>query len=370
MRWIIIITILLSFNFQSTKATLSLSQKKDSISAAEKIRIIQAAEKALKVADFSVMNKTSVSVSGNKHDYYSLAPYFWPDPKKKDGVPYIRKDGQVNPEARTNATDYEEWGNFIQSVSSLRKGYELTKEKKYAIKQKNLIAIWFLNDETKMNPNLNYAQGIRGLNSGRQFGIIEFGGIEEVMKDITLLKKEQIIDDKFRTDFNKWLSEYANWLQNSKFGKLEASATNNHGSTYDLQLAHLFIYVNNLKKLHQLLEEVKTKRIAMQIEADGKQPEELTRTKAFSYSLLNLNTLTQLALLGKKYDVDIWNYKTPKGGSIKKAYDFLIPYLNKDWPYQQIIPIADSREKLIKMLETVGKEFNQPAYLEIVKKYK
>ncbi|MBK0381938.1 alginate lyase family protein [Pedobacter sp. SD-b] len=371
MRLIIIIIILTSFSFHQLQAkeSVNLYLKDTVVNNTEKLKIIKAAENALTIHSFSVMNKTGIAASGNKHDYYSLAPYFWPNPKTKDGLPYIRKDGQVNPEARTNATDFQEWENFIQAVSSLRKGYEITKEKKYALKQKDLIATWFLNDETRMNPNLDYAQGIKGVNTGRQFGIIEFGGIEEVMKDVILLKKEEIIDDKFKSDFDKWLGEYADWLQNSDFGKLEASATNNHGTTFDIQLANLLIYINNLDKLRQLLEEVKTKRIAQQIDADGKQPEELTRTKAYSYSLLNLNALTQLALLGKKYGVDIWNYQSPQGGSMRKAYDFLIPYLDKDWPYQQIVPIADSRKKLLKMLDTVGKEFNQLDYLKIVKKH-
>ncbi len=30
------------------------------------------------------------------HDYYSEAPYWWPDPDNPGG-PYIRKDGQTNP---------------------------------------------------------------------------------------------------------------------------------------------------------------------------------------------------------------------------------------------------------------------------------
>lgn len=51
------------------------------------------------------MDKTLVAASGNKHDYYSFPPYWWPNPDTQDGLPYIRKDGQTNPDANSDATD-------------------------------------------------------------------------------------------------------------------------------------------------------------------------------------------------------------------------------------------------------------------------
>src|SRR6202165_907703 len=60
--------------------------------------IRDAADRAMKAGPFSVMDKGTVPPSGDKHDYMSQAPYFWPDPKKANGLPYVRRDGERNPE--------------------------------------------------------------------------------------------------------------------------------------------------------------------------------------------------------------------------------------------------------------------------------
>ena len=43
------------------------------------------ARKALLVGPFSVTSKQITPPSGDKRDYMSQAPYFWPDPKSPDG---------------------------------------------------------------------------------------------------------------------------------------------------------------------------------------------------------------------------------------------------------------------------------------------
>ena len=47
---------------------------------------------------YTVMHKKQVPPSGDKHDYMSIGSYWWPDPSKPNGLPYIRKDGERNPE--------------------------------------------------------------------------------------------------------------------------------------------------------------------------------------------------------------------------------------------------------------------------------
>ena len=56
------------------------------------------AKKALNVGPFSVTTKEAIPPSGDKHDYMSQAPYFWPGPGEPNGLPYIRRDGERNPE--------------------------------------------------------------------------------------------------------------------------------------------------------------------------------------------------------------------------------------------------------------------------------
>lgn len=43
---------------------------------------------------FCITSRPQVPPSGDKHDYYTLAPDFWPNPNTTDGLPYVRKYGR------------------------------------------------------------------------------------------------------------------------------------------------------------------------------------------------------------------------------------------------------------------------------------
>ena len=75
------------------------------------------------------------------------------------------------------------------------------------------------------------------------------------------------------------------------------------------RLSRSRLFLNNEKLATDVLREVGKKRIA-EIEPDGRQPLELARTKAWSYSVGNLAGLMTLARLGEHVDVDLWNYET------------------------------------------------------------
>jgi hypothetical protein len=157
-------------------------------------RIIADADIALNKGPFSVTHKTGVPPSGSKHDYMTLAPYFWPNPDTPDGLPYIRKDGEVNPETRDDYTDFNELRRFFSAVDVLGEAFYYSGDKKYADKAISLIRAWFIDPATKMNPHLNYGQGIPGHVEGRPFGIIEFGGIGGILSTMELLKNENVLD--------------------------------------------------------------------------------------------------------------------------------------------------------------------------------
>ncbi len=61
------------------------------------------------------MDKSLLAASGDKHDYYSFPPYWWPDPSKKDGMPYLRKDGETNPAANSDATDKKRMNSSVKT---------------------------------------------------------------------------------------------------------------------------------------------------------------------------------------------------------------------------------------------------------------
>ena len=323
--------------------------------------LLQEAQRALSVKPVSVVDKEHLPPSGDKHDYFSIAPYWWPDPTKKDGLPYIRRDGQINPE-RYKTGDREKVRTLNLSVFTLALAHTITGDETYAAHAVRFLQTWFLNPSTRMNPNLNYAQAIRGMNEGRGTGIIDTHDFIRVIDGIRMLEGSRAWTKADSDQMKQWFAQYLKWLSESNGGKEEAAATNNHGSLYDVQCVCIALFIGKTEQAKEILREVGTKRIALQIEPDGSQPLELARTKAYNYSLLNLEGLIDLATLGQRLGVDLWSYKAPNGGSIRKAIDFLIPSTlgKKKWKWEQIIPAE--HERMIPILRMAAKAYNDPAY--------
>lgn len=329
-------------------------------------QIIKNADSLLPINPFSVVNKTGNPPSKSKHDYMSIGPYWWPNANTPDGLPYVRKDGEINPEARNNFTDFVEKNNFISAVKTLTKAYKISNNNKYAIKNLALIKAWFLNDETKMNPNVNFGQYIPGQSEGRCFGIIEFGGLTEVLQFLELAKANNLLDKNTEKGMRNWFTEYSNWLKNSKLAKEEAARKNNHATHYDVQLLNILVYLNRIDEVQDYLSTITKSRIFQQIEPDGSQPLELARTKSFSYTVMNLHAFLELAALGQKVGVPLWNVTSKDGRSIKKAFQFMLPYITnkKEWQFKQIESTKHDEEELIADLKKARKLFKEDAFDE------
>lgn len=113
-----------------------------------------AADRALVFGPFSVVDKTVVPPSGDKHDYMSLAPYWWPDSKTVGGLPYVRRDGERNPEI-DRITDHQAMDRMVSAAETLALAAYLGGEDQYARKAAALLRAWFIDPATRMNPNLD-----------------------------------------------------------------------------------------------------------------------------------------------------------------------------------------------------------------------
>ena len=306
--------------------------------AAARVALIRAADRALQTAPASVMDKKKTPPSRNKHDYMSVAPYWWPDPSKPDGLPYIRRDGETIPSRASDDYDRTSLGQMMNAVTTLGLAFRETSETKYADHAVKLMRVWFLDQATAMNPNLNYAQAIPGITEGRGTGMIDTAGLVGVVQTCQYLENSKTFTPPDRAGMKAWFAAYLKWAQTSKNGKEEAAAQNNHGTWYDVQAMAFALYSDQKDLARTFAEQAKTKRIAVQIEPDGKMPRELARTKSLSYSLMNLRGFFDLAGLASQTGVDLWSYQTPDGRSLRKALDYLAPYVDpsRPWPGQQI----------------------------------
>jgi len=296
---------------------------------------------------YSVMDKVQLPPSGDKHDYMSQGPYWWPDTTKKDGKPYIRKDGVRNPEIDL-ISDSEEMDFMTDDVVLLTNAYEQTKQEKYAVLAARLIDTWFIAPATKQTPHLNFGQGIPGINTGRGIGIIETRLLYKITDASIRLKGSKAWTREKDLALKAWFRVYLKWLVESPIGQDEADEHNNHGTYYDVQVVNYAIFLGQTDLAKKQLE-ISKKRIESQIKPDGSQPFEIARTKSLGYCVMNLEGFFLLANLADQIQVDLWHYQSPSGASLAKAYAYLKPYLNheKVWPHQQIIPFHDQEAEYI-----------------------
>jgi hypothetical protein len=350
----------------------NLFKLKDSSNQADEIKtsidkIVKYADAALKIKPLSVTQKKILIYGQDPHEYVSMAIYYWPDTTKADGKPYINKDGQVNAEKNNNDTyDAARFSKLISTVNKLSLAYYLTGKEAYAQHCAELLRAWFLNADTKMNPNLEYGQGVPGKDKGRYSGIIDTAALIQIIDSIKMIEQSQSWNQTDSEGLKNWFSDYVDWLQQSTFGKKEASTTNNHSVWYDAQVAAFAYYAGREEVTKNIVEEAKTKRIATQIGKDGSMPRELARTRSMDYTMYNLEAFVTLAQVAEKVDVDLWNYTSEDGRSINLAYNYLYPYLigESKWGYQNIV--QENNRSFAPYLAIASKKFNNEDYAVIV----
>jgi Alginate lyase len=302
------------------------------------------ADRTMKTPILSVTHKSILPPSKDRHDYMSQAPYFWPNPNTPNGLPYVNRDGERNPEIN-RIQDHKEFSELMSAVHTLALAYYIFDNETYANKATDLLRGWFIDPSTRMNPNLNYAQGIPGKNTGRGIGLIESRDLVKIVDAVGLLADSKTWTKSDQKAIETWCATFLDWMQHSDNGRAEARASNNHGSFYDAQIVSLALFTGDNSLAKSVLQSACEKRIQAQIDVDGGQPLELKRTKSMSYSVFNLTALFELATLGERAGVDLWNCQGTKGGGIHKALDFLAPFASgeRKWTYQQIEPV-DQRE--------------------------
>lgn len=290
---------------------------------------------------FSVMSKPAAGPSGDKHDFYSLGTYWWPNPNTSTGLPYVHRDGLVNPE--TFLYDSVPISQMIFAVKNLSLAYYFTGDNAYCAGAAHFIDTWFLDAATRMNPasGLQYAQLRRGIDEGRGIGIIDAKDLAFVPDSALLLDGCARWDCSGRKEaLWRWLSEYAAWLASSAHAADEFAQLNNHGTWFDVQALSLSQHVGNESWSKHLAEDSKA-RVQAQVAPNGTLPLELARTRSMHYTWWDLIAFFELAQLTKRSGVDLFHYVTAANQSLKHALDWVAPWTLRGaapWPYPEITP--------------------------------
>ena len=309
------------------------------------IKIVKEADKRVGKPVITITENENLQASKDPHDYFSIGRYFWPDPNKPDGLPWINRDGETNPDA-VKASDEKKLGEMIHAVEYLAMAYYLTGDEKYGAEVARYLRAFFLDAETKMNPHLNYGQSVPGKETGRGWGLIDTRGFMIMPDVLKLLEKCPTWTVKDREGMKAWWTAYGNWMQISKIGLQEKKAPNNHGAAYDVQLSAVLMMAEKEGDAKKVLGESLAARLDAHITPEGKQPRELARTKSWSYSCFNLKNICKGAVMARSLGIDLWSHEGEGGrGSLRKAMLYLVPFLkNPDgWPEKQITKF-DSKE--------------------------
>ena len=299
--------------------------------------LIKRANTALTVAPYSVTDKGRPGPSGDLHDYVSLSRYYWPNPKTKDGLPYIRKDGQSNPEVNGVNFDRRRSQDMTDAVRDLSLAAYFSDDSRYSDKALRLAYTWFVNKDQRMNPNLKFAQGVPGQIPGREFGILDTRIYWNVMDSLWLLESADMVDKRVVDAVRVWFGDYAAWLITSDFGKKAKSKTNNHGSFYDAQLSHSLIFAGRCDLAKKALKSG-LNRTAKQIDKSGLLPEEVSRTRSLFYHAFNARAFLRMAHMSQKLDIDLYEKRKRGAGSFKDTVHFIASYAGRTeaWPHQEI----------------------------------
>jgi hypothetical protein len=319
------------------------------------------ADKALAAPIVAVTDKhTLLPPSGDAHDYYSLSPYWWPDPSRADGLPYIRRDGETNPESKKDL-DQPRIAAMGGRSYALALAYYMTGDARYGARAAQQLRAWFLDPATRMTPHLRFSQLVRGNPAERGSGIVDTRWFIEAIDASRLLEGSPAWTAADAAGMHDWFTRYLAWLRTSPNGQHEHDARNNHGSWYAAQTAAYALFTGDSALARQIATDAKA-RIGWQIQPDGQQPIELERTRSMHYSGFNAEALSRVAEVGRQVGVDLWSYEAPAGGSLRKATDHLARYLPdpSKWPGKQIDSIEPDLIVLVLQRAQVG--FNAPVY--------
>lgn len=309
--------------------------------------LIARADKALAARPASVMDKRSIPVSGDRHDYVSLARYWWPNPANPKGA-YVRRDGDTNPDISSNRFDRAALSRMTRDADTLALAFYYSGEHKYAAGAARAIRTWFLDPATAMNPNMNFAQAVPGVSSGRPAGVLDGASFITVIDAAGLIAPSGALTQAETTALESWFGRYVEWMLKSPNGQAEGKASNNHGLWYDAQVARFALFARRPDLARKIVRAFPKARLARQVDPSGALPEELTRTRSFHYSLYALGAAYTLADSAACLGIDLYRAEE-KGRSLRKATDYVAAYRGRaaDWPHKEQGWPADTLDELL-----------------------
>jgi hypothetical protein len=338
------------------------------LAAIDRARILKAADAAMNIRPISVTAFRAEKSPGGPNDFYSNADYWWPDPTKPNGLPYVQRDGKSNPanfdQHRTAMRELRD------AVAALAAAYKITGDERFARKAAAMLRVFFLDKNTRMNPQLEYAQVIPGHGKGRPPGVIDGLHLIEIPPAILAMRKSPSFTPELIAGLKKWFADLSEWMVTSPNGKQEAVSKNNHSVAFWLQIACFSRLSGDEAKLAECRRQFMKVFVPKQMAPDGSFPAELKRTKPYGYSIFQLDNMATMCQVLSTPEIDLWKFELPDGRGIRKAVAYLYPFLadKSTWHLKPDVQAWESWPARQPSLLFAGLAFDEPRYLDLWKK--
>jgi hypothetical protein len=310
------------------------------ISKVLKKTVLAKADSALALKPITVTAESCERSAGGIHDFYSEGDYWWQNPADPNGA-YIQRDGQTNP--NNFVAHRRAMVRFSQIIGSLASAYVLTKDEKYVKSAFTHLNAWFVDENTRMNPSLLYAQAIKGKATGRGIGIIDMIQMIEVAQGIRVMQQAKSVNPNDLAKIKDWFSQYLTWVTTHQYGIDEREAKNNHGTCWVMQVAVFAKLTDNKTLIDYCKNRYKTVLLPNQMAENGSFPLELARTKPYGYALFNLDAMTTICQVLSDNQDNLWNYISPNGRTMKMGIQFMYPFIadKTKWTYPKDVMYWD-----------------------------
>jgi hypothetical protein len=335
------------------------------VAASDRDRILKAAAAFGPQPPITITAFPTTRSAGGLHDFYSQADYFWPNPEDPNG-PYINRDGQSNP------GNFDEHRRVMVRLSiempALTAAWLLSGNREYARRACDHLRAWFVDADTRMNPNLEFAQAVKGVSTGRSYGIIDSLHLVEVARAASFLTGK-MLSPRDASGIRDWFSSYLAWLSTSTPAKTERDAKNNHAMCWALQVAEYARLAGDEAARKDVYRRYRETLLPDQMAADGSFPRELTRTKPYSYSIFNFDIMAGLCQSLKGLSPDPPAFQVADGRGLARAAEFIYPYLNdkSSWKWAKDIEHFDALPVRSPGLLFSGIAFHQQKYIDLWK---
>ena len=308
--------------------------------------LLRLALRAVFLGPWSVTDKPddSVARSGDKHDYFDLAPFYWPplpNATRNSSWPWREYRDEAYPPTLYHAPgselyDHTRLQDMMRNTTILALAYFMTGDSNFAESAARNIRYWFLDPGTRMNPHMVNSHVATGHNksAGSEAGILGMSGIYFLLDAIRIIEKSAFLNDFEQRDLRDWFAKYLSWLENSLKGKRAYASPTSLGTYFDVQAIAIAAYLNDTAKMIWYSER-SASRLGKQITSNGTMPQEIEDTRCEHNQQFNLQGWSTLTRMTDTIKRNHWTFKSNGNATARRppmlcrAAKFSIPFFGR-----------------------------------------